>query len=45
MALAGYNKDANACPSKTNYVQTVVVTPDTAKQYYKDGETYVRSGD
>ena len=45
MALAGYNKDPNACPSKTNYVQTVVVTPDTAKQYYKEGETYVRSGE
>jgi ribose transport system substrate-binding protein len=45
MALAGYNKDASACPSKTNYVQTVVVTPDAAKQYYKDGETYVRSGE
>ena len=45
MALAGYNKDAKACPSKTNYVQTTVVTPDTAKSFYKASETYVRAGE
>jgi ribose transport system substrate-binding protein len=45
MALAGYNKDVNACPSKTNYVQTTVVTPDNASSYYKANETYVRSGE
>jgi len=43
MALAAYNKDAKACPSKTNYVQTVVVTPDSAKQYYNSNQTYVRA--
>ena len=45
MALAGYNKDANACPSKTNYVQTVVVTPGDAAKYYNPSETYVRAAD
>jgi ribose transport system substrate-binding protein len=45
MAVAAYNADKNACPSKTNYVKTIVVTPATAKQYYRAGETYVRSGD
>ena len=43
MAVAGYNKDAKACPSKTNYVQTVVVTPADAHTYNKPGETYVRA--
>ena len=44
MGVAAYNGDKSACPSKTNYVKTIVVTPETAKQYYKPGETYVRSG-
>jgi len=43
MAVAGYDKNPTACPSKTNYVQTVVVTPADAKTYYKPGETYVRA--
>lgn len=43
MAVAGYDKDAKACPSKTNYVQTTVVTPADAKSYYKPNETYVRA--
>lgn len=43
MALAAYNGDQKACPSKTNYVKTIVVTPANAKQYYKPDETYVRS--
>lgn len=45
MAVAGHNKDASACPSKTNYVQTVVVTPSDAATYYKPNETYVRAAD
>ena len=43
MAVAAYNKDASACPLKTNYVQTVVVTPANAHKYYKTDETYVRA--
>ncbi len=43
MAVAGYDKDPKACPSKTNYVETVVVTPADARQYYKADETYVRA--
>jgi ribose transport system substrate-binding protein len=45
MAVAGYDKDASACPSKTNYVPTIVVTPSDAKTYYKAGETYVRAAE
>lgn len=45
MAVAGYNKDDAQCPGKTNYVQTSVVTPDTAEKYYKPEDTYMRAGD
>lgn len=45
MAVAGYNKDAKACPTKTNYVQTTVVTPANAKEYYNPNETYVRAAE
>jgi len=45
MAVAGYDKDTKACPSKTNYVPTIVVTPADAKSYYKPGETYVRAAE
>jgi ribose transport system substrate-binding protein len=45
MAVAGYNKDDGACPGKTNYVKTSVVTPDTAAKYYKAEDTYMRAGD
>ncbi|MCC7481382.1 MAG: sugar ABC transporter substrate-binding protein [Hyphomicrobiales bacterium] len=45
MAVAGYNKDDSQCPNKTNYVQTSVVTPDTAAKYYKPEDTYMRAGD
>jgi ribose transport system substrate-binding protein len=45
MAVAGYDKDEGACPGKTNYVKTSVVTPDTAAKYYKPGDTYMRAGD
>lgn len=45
MAVAAYNHDASACPGGTNYVQTSVVTPDTAAQFYKADETYMRAGE
>ncbi len=45
MALAAYNKDEKACPSKTNYVPTVVVTPENASKYFKSDETYVRASE
>jgi ribose transport system substrate-binding protein len=44
MALAAYNHDPKACPSKMNYVPTTVVTPANAKKYYNPNETYVRAG-
>jgi ribose transport system substrate-binding protein len=43
MALAAYNKDANACPGKTKYIATTVVTPKNASEYYKPEDTYVRA--
>jgi ribose transport system substrate-binding protein len=43
MAVAAYNKNTAACPTKTSYVQTTLVTPDNAKQYYKPADTYVRA--
>jgi ribose transport system substrate-binding protein len=43
MAVAAYKKDASACSGKTSYVDTTVVTPDNAKQYYKASDTYVRA--
>ena len=43
MAVAGYDGNVKACPSKTNYVQTVVVTPADAHAYDKPNETYVRA--
>lgn len=45
MAVAGYNKDDSQCPGKTNYVKTSVVTPETAAQFYKAKDTYMRAGD
>ena len=45
MAVAAYNDDPDACPGKTNFVETVVVTPETADSYYDPEETYVRAQD
>jgi ribose transport system substrate-binding protein len=45
MAVAAFNKDDAACPDKTKYVQTTVVVPETAAQYYKPEDTYMRAGD
>jgi ribose transport system substrate-binding protein len=44
MAVAAYDKDPKACPSKTNYVPTTLVTPANAKTFYNPHETYVRAG-
>lgn len=43
MALAAFNKDQSACPDQTKYIQTTVVTPENAKDYYVAGDTYVRA--
>jgi ribose transport system substrate-binding protein len=43
MAVAAHNGDQAACPGGTNYVKTVVVTPETAATYYDPNETYVRA--
>lgn len=45
MALQAYNKNTEACPGGTKYVQTTVVTPENAAQYYKPEDTYVRAQD
>jgi ribose transport system substrate-binding protein len=43
MALSAFNDDASACPGGTNYVETTVVTPGNAAEYFKPEDTYVRS--
>lgn len=43
MAVAAYHHQTSACPTKTNYVGTTLVTPQNAKQYYIPSNTYVRS--
>jgi ribose transport system substrate-binding protein len=43
MALAAYNHQSNACPGGTKYIQTTVVTPQNARDYYKPEDTYVRA--
>jgi len=43
MALSAYNKDGNGCPGGTKYIQTTVVTPQNAKDYYRAEDTYVRA--
>lgn len=43
MALNAYNKDANGCPGGTKYIDTTVVTPETAASYYNAEDTYVRA--
>jgi len=45
MALNAYNGKTDACPGGTKYVQTTVVTPDNAADYYKPEDTYVRAKD
>ncbi|TQM13310.1 sugar ABC transporter substrate-binding protein [Pseudonocardia kunmingensis] len=43
MAVAAFNGDPSACPDKTEYVETTVVTPENAADYYKPEDTYVRA--
>lgn len=43
MAVAAYNGDQSACPDKTLYIDTTVVTPENAKDYYEEADTYVRA--
>ncbi|MTE24595.1 substrate-binding domain-containing protein [Microbacterium sp. ZXX196] len=45
MALAAYNGDQSACPDKTLFIDTTVVTPDNAADYYVAEDTYVRALD
>jgi len=44
-AVAAYNGDTSACPDKTNYIETTVVTPENAAEYYKPEDTFVRATD
>lgn len=43
MALAAYNDDRSACPDQTLYIDTTVVTPENAADYYVAEDTYVRA--
>ena len=43
MALAAFNKDQSACPNKSVFIKTTVVTPENAKTFYKPADTYVRA--
>jgi ribose transport system substrate-binding protein len=45
MAVAAFNGDEAACPGKTRYIDTTVVTPENAQDYYKAADTYVRAQD
>lgn len=45
MALAAYNDDRSACPDKTLYIDTTVVTPANAADYYVPEDTYVRAAE
>jgi ribose transport system substrate-binding protein len=43
MAVAAHNGNTSACPTKTNYIKTTLVTSKNAKVYYKPSQTYVRA--
>ena len=43
MALAAFNGDPSQCPDKTNYIDTTVITPAEAADYYVSSDTYVRA--
>ncbi|MCU1634990.1 MAG: sugar transporter substrate-binding protein [Cryobacterium sp.] len=45
MALAAFNDDTAQCPDKTLYIDTTVITPENAEQYYVPADTYVRASD
>ncbi len=43
MAIAAVKGDASACPGGTKYIETTVVTPENAANYYVAEDTYVRA--
>lgn len=45
MALAAYNDEQSACPDQTLFIDTTVVTPENAADYYVAEDTYVRAQD
>lgn len=45
MAVAAFNGDESACPDKTLFIDTTVVTPENATDYYNESDTYVRAQD
>jgi ribose transport system substrate-binding protein len=45
MALAAYNDDQSQCPDKTLYIDTTVVTPENAADYYVPEDTYVKANE
>lgn len=45
MAVAAFNGEESACPDKTLFIDTTVVTPENAADYYNESDTYVRAQD
>ncbi|WP_368496917.1 sugar ABC transporter substrate-binding protein [Herbiconiux sp. A18JL235] len=45
MALAAFNDDQSQCPDKTLYIDTTVVTPENAADYYVADDTYVKANE
>jgi ribose transport system substrate-binding protein len=43
MIVAAVKGDKTACKGGTNYIDTVLVTPANAKQYYRPDKSYVQS--
>jgi ribose transport system substrate-binding protein len=43
MIVAAVKGDKSACPGGIHYVETVVVTPENAKTYYRPDKSYVQS--
>jgi hypothetical protein len=43
MIVAAVKGDKAACPDGVHYIQTVLVTPENAKSYYRTDKSYVQS--
>jgi ribose transport system substrate-binding protein len=43
MIVAAVKGDKSACPGGVHYVETVLVTPENAKSYYRPDKSYVQS--
>jgi ribose transport system substrate-binding protein len=43
MIVAAVKGEKTACPGGTHYVETVLVTPENAKTYYRPDKSYVQS--